>query len=287
MAAASQVSKKTTGDEGLRPGSPSTPWLLLLPGLLWLAVFFIIPLVQTGLKSLDDGGLSNYSKVFSDNGEVVVRTFIYAFVVTVAAVLIGYPLAYFIAMRSKRWKPVLLAAVVLPFFVTYLIRTLAWKILLFSEGPVAGILRSLGLLSKNGEILNTTPAVLGALLYNFLPFMVLPIYVSLDKIDRRLLEAAPDLYADKRTTFRKVTLPLSMPGVFAGSLLTFIPVCGDFINAELLGSDRQRMLGNIFEKNFLKESLRPEMSAMSFVLMLLILAGVLLYAKVLGTDELG
>jgi spermidine/putrescine transport system permease protein len=257
-----------------------------VPGLIWLTVFFIIPLIQLGLKSLDDGGLSNYTKVFSDNGEVVGRTFLYALIVTVAAVTIGYPLAYFIVMRAGRWKPVLLAAVVLPFFVTYLIRTLAWKVLLFSEGPVASILRKVGLLGKNGEILNTSPAVLGALLYNFLPFMVLPIFVSLDKIDRRLLEAAPDLYANGRTTFRKVTLPLSLPGVFAGSLLTFIPACGDFINAELLGSDRQRMIGNIIEKNFLKEPLRPEMSAMSFVLMLLILGGVLLYARILGTEEL-
>jgi spermidine/putrescine transport system permease protein len=200
--------------------------------------------------------------------------------------LIGYPLAYFISMRAGRWKPVLLAAVVLPFFVTYLIRTLAWKVLLFSEGPVAGLLRQVGLLSKNGEILNTTPAVLGALLYNFLPFMVLPIFVSLDKIDRRLLEAAPDLYANGSTTFRKVTLPLSLPGVFAGSLLTFIPTCGDFINAELLGADKQRMIGNIIEKNFLKEALRPEMSAMSFVLMLMIVFGVLMYARILGTEDL-
>ncbi len=278
--------KPSSGDDGLRPASASTPWLLLVPGLIWLTVFFVVPLIQLGLKSLDDGGLSNYTKVFSDNGEVVVRTFLYALIVTVAAITIGYPLAYFIVMRAGKWKPVLLAAVVLPFFVTYLIRTLAWKVLLFSGGPVAGIMRSLGLLSKNGEILNTTPAVLGALLYNFLPFMVLPIFVSLDKIDRRLLEAAPDLYADGRTTFRKVTLPLSLPGVFAGSLLTFIPACGDFINAELLGSDRQRMIGNLIEKNFLKEPLRPEMSAMSFVLMLLILGGVLLYARILGTEEL-
>jgi spermidine/putrescine transport system permease protein len=277
---------KASSEEGLRPRSASTPWFLLLPGLIWLAVFFIIPLVQQGITSLKDGGFSNYSKVFSDNGEVVTRTFVYAFVVTVAAIVVGYPLAYFISMHSGKWKPVLLAAVVLPFFVTYLIRTLAWKVLLFSEGPVAGILRKVGLLSKNGEILNTTPAVLGALLYNFLPFMVLPIFVSIDKIDRRLLEAAPDLYANGASTFRKVTLPLSLPGVFAGSLLTFIPACGDFINAELLGSDRQRMIGNIIEKNYLKQSLRPEMSAMSFVLMLMILAGVLAYARILGTEEL-
>jgi spermidine/putrescine transport system permease protein len=277
--------KAKTGD-GVRPARAWIPWALLLPGLVWLTIFFVIPLVELGRTSLKNGGFSNYSKVFSNNSEVIGRTFVYALVVTVLAVLIGYPLAYFISMKAGRWKPVLLAGVVLPFFVTYLIRTLAWKILLFGGGPVAGVLRSLGLLSKDGEILNTHAAVIGALLYNFLPFMILPIFVSLDKVDRRLLEAAPDLYANGRTTFRRVTLPLSLPGVFAGSLLTFIPACGDFINAELLGSDKQRMIGNLIEKNFLKEALRPQMSAISFVLMLLILAGVLIYARLLGTEEL-
>jgi spermidine/putrescine transport system permease protein len=204
----------------------------------------------------------------------------------VLALVIGYPLAYFIAVKSGRWKSLLIAGVVLPFFVTYLIRTLSWKILLFSDGPVAGALRSAGLLSKNGEILNTHAAVIGALLYNFLPFMVLPIFVSLEKIDKRLLETAPDLYANGRRTFTRVTLPLSLPGVFAGSLLTFIPACGDFVNAELLGGDKQRMIGNIIEKNFLRENFRSQMSALSFVLMLLILGGVLLYARLLGTEDL-
>jgi spermidine/putrescine transport system permease protein len=279
------VSKVSSG-EGLRPSKSWVPWALLLPGLVWLAIFFVIPLIQLGRTSLQDGGLANFRDAFSDNGEVITRTFLYALIVTIAAIVIGYPLAYFISMKAGRWKTVLLAAVVLPFFVTYLIRTLAWKVLLFSDGPVAGVLRSFGVLSDDGEILNTHAAVLGALLYNFLPFMVLPIFVSIDKIDKRLLEAAPDLYANGLTTFRKVTLPLSLPGVFAGSLLTFIPACGDFINAELLGSDGQRMIGNLIEKNFLKDALRPEMSALSFVLMLLILGGVLLYARVLGTEEL-
>lgn len=273
-------------DEGVRPRRTYVPWLLLGPGLAWLFIFFVVPLFELGRGSLKSGGFSNYSSVFSDNGEVIVRTFVYAFVATVLAVILGYPLAYFIAMKAGRFKTLLLAAVVLPFFVTYLIRTLAWKILLFGDGPVVGFLRWTGMLAKNGEILNTHAAVIGALLYNFLPFMVLPIYVSLDKIDRRLLEAAPDLYADGRRTFMKVTLPLSLPGVFAGSLLTFIPSCGDFVNAELLGGDRQRMIGNIIEKNFLRENFRPQMSALSFVLMLMILGGVLLYARVLGTEEL-
>ena len=280
------VAVKAKSGDGMRPSRPWVPWLLLMPGLLWLTVFFVIPLFDLGRTSLKNAGLSNFTNVFRNNSEVIGRTFVYALIVTVLAVLIGYPLAYFISMKAGRWKPVLLAGVVLPFFVTYLIRTLAWKILLFGGGPVAGVLRGLGLLSKDGEILNTHAAVIGALLYNFLPFMILPIFVSLDKVDRRLLEAAPDLYANGRATFRKVTLPLSMPGVFAGSLLTFIPACGDFINAELLGSDKQRMIGNLIEKNFLKEALRPQMSAISFVLMVLILVGVLIYARLLGTEEL-
>lgn len=278
------VAKRT--EEGLRPRAAWVPWILLGPGLAWLFLFFVIPLFELGRGSLRSGGFSNYSRVFSDNGEVIARTFGYAFVATVFGIILGYPLAYFIAMKAGRFKTFFLACVVLPFFVTYLIRTLAWKILLFGDGPVAGFLRWTGMLSKNGEILNTHAAVIGALLYNFLPFMILPIYVSLDKIDRRLLEAAPDLYADGRRTFLKVVLPLSLPGVFAGSLLTFIPSCGDFVNAELLGGDRQRMIGNIIEKNFLRENFRPQMSALSFVLMLLILGGVLLYARVLGTEEL-
>ena len=262
------------------------PWALLAPGLAWLAVFFVIPLFSLGRTSLKGNGLRNFSDVFSNNRVVIERTFVFALIATVLAALVGYPLAYFIAMRGGRWKNLLLALVVLPFFTTYLIRTLAWKVLLFDDGPVAGFLRLTGLLSKGGEILNTNVAVIGALLYNFLPFMVLPIYVSLEKIDRRLLEAAPDLYASGARTFRAVTLPLSLPGVFAGSLLVFIPACGDFVNAELLGGDRQRMIGNVIEANFQKDIFRPTMSALSFVLMLLILVGVLVYSRLLGTEDL-
>jgi spermidine/putrescine transport system permease protein len=262
------------------------PWALLAPGLLWLVFFFVLPLFSLGKASLQNGGLSNFQKVFTTYDSVIGRTFVFALIATLLAVLVGYPLAYFIAMKGGRFKNLLLALVVLPFFTTYLIRTLAWKILLYSDGPVAGFLRWTGMLAKNGEILNTHVAVIGALLYNFLPFMVLPIYVSLEKIDRRLLEVAPDLYADGRRTFMKVTLPLSLPGVFAGSLLTFIPACGDFVNADLLGGTRQRMIGNVIEQNFQNEVFRPQMSALSFVLMLLILVGVLLYARALGTEDL-
>jgi spermidine/putrescine transport system permease protein len=273
------------------------PWLLLVPGLAWLVIFFLIPLVSLGRESLRPSivsgkvvkhvsGLGNFRQVFSDNSTVIGRTFVFAAIATLLCLVIGYPLAYFIAMRGGRSKNLLLALVVLPFFTTYLIRTLSWKILLFGGGPVTHILRGMGLLSKNGEILNTNPAVIGALVYNFLPFMVLPIYVSLEKVDRRLLEAAPDLYSAGWRTFRKVTLPLSIPGVFAGSLLVFIPACGDFVNADLLGGSRQTMIGNIIENNFGKDALRPGISALSFVLMASILIGVLIYARLLGTEDL-
>lgn len=262
------------------------PWLLLAPGLVWLVVFFLVPLVSLGRRSLEGDGIANYTKVFSDNREVVVRTFAYAGLATIGAIVLGYPLAYFIAMRGGRFKSLLLALVVLPFFTTYLIRTIAWKVLLFGDGPVLRFLRWVHVFDRRDELLGTNFAVVGALIYNFLPFMVLPIYVSLEKIDRRLLEVGPDLYASDARTFRKVTLPLSLPGVFAGSLLTFIPACGDFVNVELLGTDRQRMIGSIIARNFDKPVFRPGVSALSFVLMAIILAGVLVYARLLGTEDL-
>ncbi len=261
------------------------PYALLAPGLAWLVLFFVVPLFSLGRKSLERGGLHNYSKVFSDNAAVIGRTFLYALAATMGALVLGYPLAYVIATRGGRAKNLLLALVVLPFFTTYLIRTIAWKVLLFGDGPVVRFLRFTHVFGRNSELLGTHWAVIGALTYNFLPFMVLPIYVSLEKIDPRLLEAGIDLYATPIATFRRVTLPLSMPGVFAGSLLTFIPAAGDFVNAELLGSDGQRMIGNIIAKNFEKDVFRPKISALSFVLMVVILSGVLLYARFLGTED--
>ncbi len=270
----------------VRPRSWFTPWVLAAPAVLWLAVFFVIPMFFLGRGSLEDGGLSNYTSVFSDYGEVFRRTFWYAFLATIACILMGYPLAYYIAMRAQKAKGLLLALVVLPFFTTYLIRTISWLILLSTDGPVPKVLRSIGLLGDNDSIIGTTPAVVGALSYNFLPFMVLPIYVSLEKIDKKLLEAGPDLYANGWRTFRKVTLPLSMPGLFAGSLLTFIPAAGDFINVEFVGSESQTMIGNVVSENFLSQALRPEMSAISFVLMAMILVAVFVYARALGTEDL-
>jgi spermidine/putrescine transport system permease protein len=263
-----------------------TPWLLLAPGGLWLLIFFVFPLFSLGRLSLQDGGLSNYSTVISDNSTVIIRTFVYATISTLAAIIIGYPLAYVIATKGGKYKNLFLALVILPFFVTYLVRTLSWKILLFDNGPVVGILQSIGILNDNQGILGSPFAVVAALTYNFLPFMVLPIYVSLEKLDRRLLDAAADLYSSPSRAFRKITLRLSLPGLFAGTLLTFIPAAGDFVNSELLGSDRTVMIGQIIEKNFGKEFFRPELSALSFMLMAMILVGVLVYARLLGTEEI-
>ncbi|CAB4613156.1 unannotated protein [freshwater metagenome] len=273
-------------DSGVSARRWFTPWLLIAPGGLWLLIFFIIPLFSLGRLSLQDGGFSNYSTVISDNSTVIIRTFVYATISTIAAIIIGYPLAYVIATKGGKYKNLLLALVVLPFFVTYLVRTLSWKILLFDGGPAVSIFRSLGVLSENQGILGSPFAVVAALTYNFLPFMVLPIYVSLEKLDRRLLDAAADLYSSPARAFRKITLRLSLPGLFAGTLLTFIPAAGDFVNSELLGSERTVMIGNIIEKNFGKEFFRPELSALSFMLMAIILVGVIIYARLLGTEEI-
>ena len=270
----------------VQPSQRWIPWMLMVPGLVWLTVFFAIPMFSMGKLSLEDGGFSNYRDAFSDYRELIPRTFGYALAATVICILLGYPLAYVIAMRGGRRKNLLLALVVLPFFTTYLIRAISWRILLGDRGPVTRVLHSLNIIGENTSIVGTAPAVIGALSYNFLPFMVLPIYVSLEKIDRKLLEVGPDLYASGWRTFRKVTLPLSLPGLFAGSLLTFIPASGDFINVEFVGSDAQRMIGNVVANNFVKEQYRPGLSALSFVLMAIILLGVLLYARLLGTEEL-
>ena len=273
-------------DSGVSARRWFTPWLLIAPGGLWLLIFFVFPLFSLGRLSLQDGGLSNYSTVISDNSTVIVRTFVYATISTLAAIIIGYPLAYVIATKGGKYKNLFLALVILPFFVTYLVRTLSWKILLFDNGPVVGILQSVGILNDNQGILGSPFAVVAALTYNFLPFMVLPIYVSLEKLDHRLLDAAADLYSSPARAFRKITLRLSLPGLFAGTLLTFIPAAGDFVNSELLGSDRTVMIGQIIEKNCGKEFFRPELSALSFMLMAMILVGVIVYARLLGTEEI-
>src|SRR3954451_4224639 len=229
---------------------------------------------------------SNFTTVISDYHEQFLRSIGYAAAATLLCFVIAFPLAYFIAFKAGRWKNFLLLLIVLPFFVSYVLRTVSWQLILSDNGWVADRLRDVGLLSADGRLLATTTAVIAGITYNFLPFMALPLYVSLEKIDRRLIEAATDLYASRATAFRRVTLPLALPGIFAGSLLTFIPACGDFINAALLGTPNQYMIGNVIQNKFLTILDYPTAAALSFILMTVILIGIFLYARLLGARNL-
>ena len=279
-------------------GRKVTPYLLSLPALAYLAVFFVVPLwalfrtsLSTSEGSVFDPTLSfnwefsNYTDAFDRYDAQIYRSFWYALAATLLALALAYPLAYFLAFKAGRWRNVLLGLVILPFFITFIIRTLAWKTIFADSSVVTDVMDALGL-TTNGRILSTQWAVIGGLTYNFLPFMILPIYVSIEKIDPRLLEAARDLYAGGGRTFRKVLLPLSMPGVLAGSLLTFIPAAGDFVNAQYLGGTNQAMVGTVIQSQFLVVKDYPLAAALSAVLMIIILAMVLVYTKALGTEDL-
>jgi spermidine/putrescine transport system permease protein len=273
------------------------PYLLLLPGLLWLAMFFVVPLIQLLATSLYDpsGSLetgyamtwqfSNYVDAVGEYAGHFGRSLGYAAITTLLTLLLGYPLAYAIALKGGRWKNLLLICVIAPFFTSFLIRTLAWKVILSDGGPVVSTLNWLHVPLPDGRLLATTPAVIAGLVYNFLPFMVLPLYASLEKLDPRLLEAASDLYARPVSRFTRVALPLSMPGVVAGTLLTFIPAAGDYINAQLLGTTRQYMIGNVIQSKFLRIGDYPSAAALSFVLMAVILVLVTVYVRRAGTEE--
>ena len=272
------------------------PYLLLLPGLGWLVLFFAVPLGYMLFESLKSGTpdtgflfnweLSNYSDALSDFNEQFVRSFEYAGMATALALVIGYPLAYVIAFRGGRWRNALLLAVIVPFFVTYLIRTLSWETILEDDGFIVSALQSVGILGADGRLLDTTVSVVLGITYNFLPFMVLPLYASLERIDPRLQEAAYDLYGRRRDVFLRVTLPLSMPGVVAGTLLTFIPAAGDFINAKLLGTPRQYMIGNVIQSRYLEVGDYPTAAALSFILMAAMLVLVFIWARIAGTEAL-
>jgi spermidine/putrescine transport system permease protein len=273
-----------------------TPYLLLAPGLAFLAVFFLVPTYYLGNTSLQSGDLfdgyvftwawDNYRNAISGYDAQFTRSLEYAAIATVVAFLISYPLAYWIAFRGGRWKNLLLLLIIAPFFVTYLIRTLAWQIILTNDGFVVHTLRTLHLLDSDGHLLASSLAVVAGITYNFLPFMALPLYVSLEQIDHRLIEAAEDLYANRVKAFFRVTFPLSLPGVFAGTLLTFIPAAGDFINAQLLGTPRQYMIGNVIQSKFKVIADYPQAAALSFILMAAILVLILLYTRVIGTEKL-
>ncbi len=270
------------------------PYGLLAPGAIWLILFFLVPMYYMGKLALYSGTFadgftmnwawSNFGDALSNNNEQIIRSVWYAGAATLISLLIAYPLAYAIALRAGRYRMLLLFAVIAPFFTTYLIRTIAWETILSDSSPVVSFLQAIGVLGENGRILATPAAVIAGLTYNFLPFMILPIYASLERVDERLIEAARDLYANSRQAFLRVTLPITMPGVVAGVLLTFIPAFGDYVNATLLGGTGQAMIGNRIQSLYLVERDYPEAAALSFLMMALILIVVLVYIRLAGTE---
>jgi spermidine/putrescine transport system permease protein len=285
-------------------GSGKVALLLLLPGLLYLAVFFIAPLISlvaTSLQTMDISSgfpvynygfqVSNYVDVFAQYGPQIFRSFFYALIATVAALIISYPLAYFIGVKARRWpllQGLMLTLVIAPFFISFLLRTFAWKQIFSNESWIVTSLQHLGLLNHDQYLVGTPFMVIFGLTYNFIPFMTLPLYTTLERLDIRYLEAGADLYASPRRTFMKVTLPLSMPGIVSGTLLTFIPIAGDYVNASglFLGSTETSMLGNVVESKFLKSYEYPTASALSVILMGAILLLVTFYVRKSGTDDL-
>src|SRR5688572_5692177 len=271
------------------------PYGLLGPGAIWLVLFFVVPMYFMGEMALRSGALeaggfkftwewSNFPDALEGRGEQILRTFFYSATATIMALLIAYPLAYAIAIKvSRRWRLLLLFAVIAPFFTTYLVRTIAWKTILADASPLVDILKFFAIVPDDGRVLATGGAVIAGLTYNFLPFMILPIYASLERIDLSLIEAGKDLYASATQTFLRVTLPITMPGIVAGVLLTFIPAVGDYINAEILGGTGTSMIGNVIQSLYLEERLYPEAAALSFIMMAAILAVVLVYLRVAGT----
>jgi spermidine/putrescine transport system permease protein len=272
------------------------PYFLMAPGFFWLLVFFAIPMYFMARLSLETGSLetgfrfnwqwSNFSDALSTYDTQFLRSFYYAGAATLITLVLGYPLAYAIAFKAGRWKNALLLAVIAPFFTTYLIRTLAWETILSDQSPVVDALKGIGVVSSDGRVLQTSAAVIAGLAYNFLPFMVLPLYASLERIDKSLLEAANDLYASSREAFVRVTLPLSLPGVVAGTLLTFIPAAGDYVNAFFLGATNNHMIGNTIQSLYLNVRDYPTAAALSFVLMALIMVAVVIYIRFAGSEAI-
>jgi spermidine/putrescine transport system permease protein len=286
----------TSSVSGRRRGR--TGYLLLLPAALWLGIFFVIPfysLVATSLfdpSGSDSRGyemtyhFANYWHAFQEYRVPLLRSLWYGALATAFCLVLGYVLAYAIAFKAGRWKNLMLVLVIAPFFTSFLVRTLSWKLILADDGFVVGALQAVHLLGPDGRLLATPVAVVAGLTYNFLPFMVLPLFASIDKIDHRLIEAAGDLYANPVKAFFKVTWPLSLPGVVSGTLLTFIPAAGDYINAQLLGSPNQRMVGSVIQSLFTDANNYPAAGALSMILMVIIVAMVLFYVRRAGTEEL-
>jgi spermidine/putrescine transport system permease protein len=272
------------------------PYLLALPAVAWLAIFFVSPMGNMFSLSLQEGSLERgytftgnwqtYLDVLSRYDTQLIRSLGYGLIVTIATLVISYPMAYWIAMRGGKNKNIFLLLILLPFFTPFIIRTLSWKFILADTGILFGTLKDWGVVPEGYQILATSTAVICGLIYNFLPFMALPLYVALERLDPALLDAAGDLYSNRTQRFLRVTLPLSLPGVFAGSLLTFIPAVGDYINADLLGGVNNTMIGNVIQRELLTTNDFPEGSALSFLLIAGILIGVFFYARAIGTEEL-
>lgn len=289
-------SSRSGGGLSLRRRNSLIPLLFVLPGLAWLIVFYAIPLVsqiwvstQTG--NADDGFVQTwnfavYPDAVSEYLPQLGRSFLFAGIATLATLIISFPLAYFIAFKAGRWRNLMLLLIILPFFTSLIVRVVAWQTLLSDDGFVVNTLQTIGILGPDGRLLATTFAVIAGITYNFLPFMALPLYASLERMDRTLLEAASDLYASKLTAFRKVTLPLAAPGIFAGTLLTFIPAIGDYINAQLLGTPKQYMIGNVIQSQYLTVRDYPTAAALSFVVMVIVLILIAIALRFVGTRQL-
>jgi spermidine/putrescine transport system permease protein len=279
-------------------------WFLLLPGLVYLTLFFITPLISlviTSFQTAPPGAFigeyvnafrwENYAEVLSMYGDHSLRSFLYAAAATLIALAIGYPLAYFIGVRLRPYpllQSLALVLVIAPFFISFLLRTVAWKQLLADEGFIVGTMKALAIIPDDAYITGTSISVIFGLAYNFIPFMTLPLYASIERLDLRLLEAGNDLYAGPFTSFRKITVPLTMPGIISGTLLTFIPAAGDYVNASanFLGSTSTTMVGNVIEANFLVLQNYPHAASMSLILMAAILVLVSAYVYKSGTDDL-
>jgi spermidine/putrescine transport system permease protein len=276
-------------------GGRLTPYLVGLPGGLWLGIFFVVPILVMLSLSLQSGNAeegfrftwawSNYADAWEFYHTQFVRSILYGLIVTVLCLVLAYPMAYWIAFYGGSRKSTYLFLILLPFFVSFVIRTASWKFILNDEGFVFGPLKDAGLLPGDFHILATSTAVIGGLTYNYLPFMVLPLYVALERIDPSLVEAAHDLFASRTQAFRRVVLPLSLPGVFAGVLITFVPVASDFVNSGILGGTQTTMIGNVIQTEYLTNNQYPLASAMSFMLMAALLIGIFVYARALGTEQ--
>jgi spermidine/putrescine transport system permease protein len=275
--------------------SAIVPYLLILPGGLWLVIFFAIPVAVLISLSTQQGDIvtgfrqtlhvANYATAWDNYHAQFIRSLFYGGIATILCIVLAYPMAYWIAFKGGTRKSVYLFLILLPFFVSFVLRTVSWQYFLGDNGIILGPLKSAHILPQNFRVLATAVAVIGGLTYNYLPFMVLPIYVALERIDFRLVEAAQDLYASRAAAFRRVVFPLSLPGMFAGVLLTFVPVAADYVNAAILGGTTNTMIGNIIQDQFLTVQDYPTGAALSFMLMAMLLIGMFVYARALGTEE--